>query len=121
MIEKLRNIFKIDQDKRRITQDKKTVGCRSYPVNEDWDMIVNLLLDSCKIIKFGNHTVTFEGGTEVWISNKWHAYGRPWDVNGFNDVLPSPTTAIRLDDTIKDLKKEYVKQCIKEIKESMRK
>ena len=112
MINKLKNRFKKYQDKCR-------VGSRNYPVDDDWDELLNLLLDSCKIINIDNYRVTFEGGTQVWIACKWYGYGRPESVSGFMDVLPSPTTAIRLHDAIQDLKRDYIKQSIKDIKASI--
>lgn len=62
-----------------------------YPISEEWDAILNKLMDTYEPSKIGDHTCYF-GDTEVWISNYPYAFGKL----GFYDYLPKYPTMRRL-------------------------
>lgn len=107
-------------DKRKVAADKRKVGDRLYPIDERWDMVLNYLLDNHEIVKADEHYVTFDNNTQVWIANRFHAFGYPFYPHKRN-VLPSPATAIRLDNMIRTKREECLRQNIEEFKTPKRK
>jgi len=61
-----------------------------------WDKVLNELMDKYEDISIlTSHTIHF-GHNEVWIKNRFYAYGSLWDESGLGCVVPKRKTAIRL-------------------------
>jgi len=96
MIDELKHILRVIS----------TPSCwlRNYPTSESWDYALNRLLDkySPSVSHMRCHTIML-GETEVWIANKFYAYGHEyrWRQRHFGGFkLPSRKTAFRLNDAI---------------------
>jgi len=63
--------------------------------SQAWDTRLNNLLDSHKIVSVGSCTVVLDNHFEIWIANKWFAYGT-LNSPDLSDFLPSKKTASRL-------------------------
>lgn len=66
---------------------------QNYPTSDEWDMILNDLLDKHPVVRDGDYAVKV-GPITVWTSNYPYSYGKPWEPSV--DVLPRAATRIRL-------------------------
>ena len=97
-------------------------GLYSKSYNEQWDVILNELLDSIKSLEeviLENRTVLI-GSYEVWISNKYHSYGYAWSINGewtprTLQFRPKFSTMKRLDKIVSKLKEQEVTKGIEKL------
>lgn len=80
---------------------EKDFNSERWPYCPVWDQMLNELLDKHKIIEVRKAVVVFENGVEVWIENKWFAFGRP-DKPVIADITPSSETKLRLYKTVGD-------------------
>lgn len=73
--------------------------------NEEWDTLLNLLMDKAEVTHIDEFTITFDNKYKVWITNHPFASGH-W----YNSPAPSPhcykSTKIRLEDFVNNLLKE---------------
>ena len=67
---------------------------KQYPVNNTWDDMLNNLLDNHHITEVDRYTVTFDSGKQLWIGNKWYAFGQPY--MPAIPARPRAATAIKL-------------------------
>tara|TARA_R110000744_G_C19371770_1_gene563239 strand:+ start:76995 stop:77297 length:303 start_codon:yes stop_codon:yes gene_type:complete len=63
--------------------------------------VIDMLESGCKVTNIDGHTVTFENGVTIWISNKYYSYAHPYHCN-LPKVRPSIKTMIRLNEYIKE-------------------
>jgi len=96
MIDELKHILRVIS----------TPSCwlRNYPTSESWDYALNRLLDkySPSVSHMRCHTIML-GETEVWIANKFYAYGHEYNWGRYPRYefkLPSRKTAFRLHDAV---------------------
>lgn len=70
--------------------------------NEDWDTLLNLLMDKGEVTKIDEYAITFDNKYVVWIANHPCASG-----NWYNSPDKSPhchkNTKIRLEDFVNNL------------------
>ena len=99
------------------------------PYSKEWDTVLNELLDALEKGKVSaeirNHCLRFsfeKGVYEVWVANRWYAYGNLYakqeaNVHWRNDIpreyqyRPKFSTMIRLNDVVTNL--ENVEQRVK--------
>ena len=88
------------------------------PYNKDWDKKLNELLD-----EYGSNVVVSRycatlGEYDVWIANKWYAYGNAYMKNSVSvgrryEFRPKFRTMLRLDKTVRYVSKDEVKEFYK--------
>ena len=90
------------------------LGLYQKEYNEDWDRVLNELLDGVEAgtskVHTEAHSVVIEG-FEIWVSNKWYSYGYLWfkDVKYVSSSLrfrPKFSTMKRLDKLVSSMKKQ---------------
>ncbi len=75
--------------------------------NEEWDTLLNLLMDKAKVTDIGDYTITFDNKFTVWIANHPFASGSSYNSYSTERFHCTKATKIRLEDFVNDyLKKE---------------
>jgi hypothetical protein len=79
----------------------------SNPAHEEWDKLLNLLIDKAEVTKIDDYTITFDNTYVVWTSNHPFASGNLYEYKGLRrDIVTgctskyhcSTTTKIKLED-----------------------
>jgi hypothetical protein len=69
---------------------------RTHKTCKKWDKVLNELMDKYEDTAIlSSHTIHF-GHNEIWIRNRFYAYGSLWKEPHLECVLPKRKTAIRL-------------------------
>ncbi len=78
---------------------------RNYGTCMQWDAYLNDLIDyyEPKHDEYESEEIAVFGDTEVWIANKFYAYGTKWDIplSSHSKKLPSRKTVMRLYDVVR--------------------
>jgi hypothetical protein len=75
----------------------------SKSVDQEWDKLLNLLIDKGEVTDISPYTITFDNKYEVWISNHPFSSGHLYDYKGNSREIVSGchcsrNTKIRLED-----------------------
>ena len=73
--------------------------------NEDWDTLLNLLMDKGEVTKIDEYTITFDKKYKVWIENHPYASGS-WHNKPEGSLQCHKSTKIRLEDFVNNLIEE---------------
>ena len=94
-----------------------------HKYSKDWDVKLNHLIEQFgESAKAGKHVIEL-GEWEVWIANKWYAYGNAYrkageSVDKTAQFRPSIFTMMRLDDLVQRKEKERVESLVKTLYKS---
>jgi hypothetical protein len=75
----------------------------SRPVDQEWDELLNLLIDKGEVTDISTHTITFDNKYEVWTSNHPFHSGHLYEYKGnLREIVSgchcSKKTKIKLED-----------------------
>ncbi len=92
----------------------KTSFIRNSATNKEWDKKLNEMIDDENIVdlfffKEEPYYVTFSSGVNVWVQNKYYAYGSEWDGFPAQKELPYRTTQLKLNAKVNEFLKNYKK------------
>jgi hypothetical protein len=60
----------------------KCFWLESKPADEEWDKLLNLLIDKAEVTKIDDYTITFDNTYVVWTSNHPYASGNLYEYKG---------------------------------------
>ena len=113
-------------------------GVYQRPYSKEWDTVLNELLDALEKGKISaeihNHCLRFsfeKGVYEVWVANRWYAYGNLYakqdgnahwsnDIHAEYHYRPKFSTMIRLNDVCRNLERVHHEVKINQLYDSIR-